>query len=297
MPAIDATSASWWSLTPMARSNYGALSWPVLSQELLSLVRTGRVYSLQHVLEPGIPLWSGHPPLQIMAYLRHRETGEFLAYPATGATDLVSMGMHTGTHIDALCHIGRRQSDGDVVLYGGVRADEVSDFRGFKQLGIEQMPPIVTRLVLLDLPAHRGVDLLPQEEEIGPDELLACAAAQQSELSRGCAVAIRTGWERLWRQDNQRFSSQHPGIGVAAARALVEVGCVVVGADTPTVEVLPAPDHAVHQFLLIDCGVPLLENLVLGEMAADRCYESVLVVLPLKVRGATASVVHPVALA
>jgi len=48
---------------------------------------------------------------------------------------------------------------------------------------------------------------------------------------------------------------------------------------------------------LVDSGVPLLENLRLAEMAQARCYESVLVVLPLKVRGATASVVHPIALA
>jgi len=77
---------------------YGALAWPTLTPELLALIRTGRVYSLQHVLEPDIPLWAGHPPLQIMAYLRHRETGEFLAYPATGATELVSMGMHRNAH-------------------------------------------------------------------------------------------------------------------------------------------------------------------------------------------------------
>ena len=47
-------------------AGYGALAWPQLTPELLGLIRTGRVYSLQHVLEPGIPLWSGHPPLQIM---------------------------------------------------------------------------------------------------------------------------------------------------------------------------------------------------------------------------------------
>jgi kynurenine formamidase len=196
-----------------------------------------------------------------------------------------------------LCHIGRQLPDGDVVLHGEIRADEVSDYRGFKQLGVENMPPIVTRMVLLDIAGYRAVDLLPDHEEIGAEEVFACAQAQGVSLSPGCAVAIRTGWERLWRADNARFSSSHPGIGVPAARALVERGCVVVAGDTPTVEVLPAPDHAVHQFLLVDCGVPLLENLRLSELAEERCYESVLVVLPLKVRGATASVVHPIALA
>src|SRR5262249_17114182 len=235
-------------------------------------------------------------PLQIMAYLRHRETAEFLAYPATGATELVSMGMHTGTHIDALCHIGRQQPDGDIVLHGGVRADDVSTFRGFSQLGVENRPPIACRLVLLDMAGFRNMQLLPDCEEIGPDELFACASSQGVELSAGCAVAIRTGWEALWLQDNERFGSRHPGIGLAAAQPLVERGCVGVGADTATVEVVPAPQHVVHQFLLLEAGVPLLENLRLSELAAEACYECVLVVLPLKIRGATASVVHPIAL-
>jgi kynurenine formamidase len=278
-------------------AHYGALRWPKLTSGLLGLVRTGNVYSLQHVLEPGIPLWAGHPPLQIMGYMRHRESREFVNYPATIANELVSMGMHTGTHIDALCHIGTQQADGEVMLYSGVRADDVSTFRGFSQLGVEHMPPIVTRMVLLDLPRHRGVELLPDNDEIAPAELLACARAQGVEFSAGCAVTIRTGWERLWRTENDRYGSQHPGIGVPAARALVERGCVLVGGDTPTVEVLPSPQHVVHQYLLVDSGVPLLENLCLDELAADGRYESVLVVLPLKVRGATASVVHPIALA
>jgi kynurenine formamidase len=229
-----------------------------------------------------------------MAFLRHRETREFLASPATVATEFVSMGMHTGTHIDALCHIGRQQGE-RYLLHGGVDGDAAQDFRGFKQLGIEQMPPIITRLVLLDVARQRGIGLLPDREEIGPNELRAVAERQGTPLSQGCAVAVRTGWETLWKSENARFAGQHPGIGVPAARYLVEQGCVLVGADTPTVEVLPAPDHAVHQFLLVDAGVPLLENLRLSELAEDQAYESLLFVLPLKVRGASASVVAPIA--
>ena len=274
---------------------YGALPWPRLTPDLLALVRTGTVYNLQHTLEAGIPIWAGHPPLQIMAFLRHAETREYLVSPATAGTEYVSMGMHTGTHIDALCHIGRQQGD-KFLLHGGVDAATAQDFRGFKELGIERMPPIITRLVLLDVAGRRGVAMLADSEEIGPDELRACAEAQDSPLSAGCAVAVRTGWERIWKTENDRFGSRHPGIGLAAARYLVQQGCVVVGADTPTVEVLPAPDHVVHQFLLFESGVPLLENLCLSELAADRCYESLLFVLPLKVRGATASVVAPIAI-
>jgi kynurenine formamidase len=282
------------STTRSTSVSYGALAWPRLTPDLLALVRTGTVYSLGHVLEAGIPLWSGHPPLQILAFLRHGET-DYLEPPATVATELVSMGMHTGTHIDALCHIGRRE-EGGVRLYGDVPGNS-QDHRGFKQLGIEHMPPILARLVLLDVAGLRGVDLVPDCEPIGADELRRCAEAQGTPLSPGCAVAVRTGWERLWMRENARFGGRHPGIDVSAARLLADAGCAVVGADTPTVEVLPAPDHAVHQVLLVDAGVPLVENLRLDELAADGCHESLLVVLPLKLRGATASVVHPIAIA
>jgi kynurenine formamidase len=274
---------------------YGALPEPRLTPELLGLVGSGRVFSLQHVLERGIPIWAGHPPLQIVALLRHRETREFLQAPTTAASELVSMGMHTGTHIDALCHIGR-QENGKYVLHGGVDGDLAQDFRGFKELGIERMPPIVARMVLLDVAGGRGVELLPDSEEIGADELRDCVEAQGTPLTPGCAVAIRTGWERLWKVENERFAGRHAGIGVAAARYLVEAGCILIGADTPTVEVLPAPEHAVHQYLLTDCGVPLLENLCLDELAAGRHYVSLLIVAPIKVRGATASVVAPIAI-
>ena len=74
---------------------------------------------------------------------------------------------------------------------------------------------------------------------------------------------IRPGvhWRRRITQGERRTFDD------GAESCLLGEGCIVVGADTLTVEVLPAPDHAVHQFLLFESGVPLLENMCLTDKA------------------------------
>ena len=79
-----------------------------------------------------------------------------------------------------------------------------------------------------------------------------------------------------------------------------------VGSDTETFEVQPAPDPApdpgptgnpqpVHTALLIERGVYIMESLDLEELARQRRYEFLFVALPVKIRGATGSMVDPVA--
>ena len=63
------------------------------------------------------------------------------------------------------------------------------------------------------------------------------------------------------------------------------------------VEVLPNPDKGmmmpVHQFCLAECGVYLIENLALEEMAAARIYAACFILLATKIRGATGAPVRP----
>jgi kynurenine formamidase len=66
--------------------------------------------------------------------------------------------------------------------------------------------------------------------------------------------------------------------------------------------VQPAPDpgpegnpQPVHKHLLIDNGVYLMESLDLEELARAKVYEFAFIALPLKIRGATASMIDPVA--
>jgi hypothetical protein len=74
---------------------------------------------------------------------------------------------------------------------------------------------------------------------------------------------------------------------------------VAVSADNAAVEVIPFDDNrflAVHIELLVRLGVPLIEHLQLAQLAADGAKESLLVVAPLLVTGATGSPVIPIAI-
>ncbi len=83
---------------------------------------------------------------------------------------------------------------------------------------------------------------------------------------------------------------------------MLERGVIATGSDTETFEVQPAPDpgpegnpQPVHTALLIEKGVYIMESLDLEELARQRIYEFLFVALPVKIRGATGSMVDPVA--
>ena len=74
------------------------------------------------------------------------------------------------------------------------------------------------------------------------------------------------------------------------------------GSDTETFEVQPAPDmgepanpQPVHTLLLIERGIYIMESLDLEGLAKSGAREVLFVALPLKIRGATGSMIDPVA--
>ena len=97
-------------------------------------------------------------------------------------------------------------------------------------------------------------------------------------------------------------STRRPGPDLSAAEWLLERGVIATGTDTETYEVQPAPDRGtpanpqpVHVRLLIENGIYLMESLYLEELARERVYEFLFVALPLKIRGATGSMIDPLA--
>ena len=210
------------------------------------------------------------------------------------------MAAHTGTHIDALCHIGEVQ-DGDVKLYAGenqvVSAKEHVTYQGQTHLSIADMPPILARAVLVDIAGFKGVDVLPDGYVIDAYEIQQALAAQNVTITPGTAVLIRTGFAKLLMSGNLASRDAIAGINLDAAQWLYAQGMILAGADNMTVEAMPPNDHAVHRFLLVHHGVTHVENLWLEELAAHRVYESVLIVTPLRLQGSTGSWVHPIAIA
>lgn len=289
---------------------YGALPVPQVTPDMLGLVRSGRVYSLAVVHYEGIPVPGPMVPYTLSPRLRHGDLDDIA--PASAAAELVTMAAHTGTHIDALCHIGEHRvgdasgepdttRTGDVYLYDtnsdGVPAREKVTFQGQTHMSIAEMPPIVTRGVLLDVAGNKGVEVLPDGYVITADDLRATLAAQNTSIQPGTAVLVRTGFYQHLRDGNPAYSDAIAGIGLEAAQFLFEQGMTLAGADNMTVEAFPPYDHAVHRFLLVHNGVTHVENLYLEELAAQKVYEFMLIVTPLRLQGCTGSWVHPIAIA
>ena len=177
--------------------------------------------------------------------------------------------MHVGTHIDALGHF----SIGDR-LYNGLNAAEIVTDWGLDKLGIEHAPPMIARGVLLDVAGLDGGRFLNPGRAVSPDELQRAADTAGVSIEAGDIVLIRTGWGRFFGTDNARYVAGEPGIDVAAARWLTSRDVVAIGCDNMAVEVLPNPDRClmmpVHQHVLAEAGVYLIENLALDEIASER---------------------------
>jgi kynurenine formamidase len=159
--------------------------------------------------------------------------------------------------------------------------------------------------VLHDLPGVVGEvpvgapSVLPPGHTVTAAELETCCERQGVLVHAGDAVLIRTGWLEALRSDPTTPSFPQAGIGLEAAAWLQAKDVAVVGADNSAIEVLPfenGRELAVHVELLVHSGVGLLEHAWLAELAADRCYESLLVVGALPVVGATGSPVNPIAI-
>jgi kynurenine formamidase len=272
-----------------------------------ALVRKGRIYSLAATRFPGMPLFPGHPPFQVLNYRTPRGIRASGAKPWGEVNDAglgymaeyVMATSHSGAHIDALAHMTVGE---DMHWYGGGRPDEhLTDF-GPTYGDASRLPPFFTRGVLIDAARHRGVACLPAGSPIDAAEMDAICSAQGVRVQRWDVVMIRTGYMSLWPDEERMRAHKTPGPDASAAQWLLDRGVVATGTDTETYEVQPAPDpgaagnpQPVHTRLLIESGVYLLESLDLEEISRDEVYEFLFVALPLKIRGATGSMVDPVA--
>lgn len=257
----------------------------------LRLARTGRIYDLALELNESIP--QGNPGAFTPFSFTWRVTPEGSGgdSPYRFAAETITGPLHIGTHIDALVHV---QAEGRI--FGGRLAAEARDDRGFKAHGIETVPPIVTRAVVLDVAGRAGHAALADGYEITVADLQDACDATGVEVREGDAVLVRTGKIREFATDPARFQAAQPGVGVEAAIWLYEQGMTILATDTTGTEPLPFADEArtTHRAMLVERGVHLIENVLLDEVAQDGVREGAFVCLPLKITGATGSWVRPV---
>ena len=148
--------------------------------------------------------------------------------------DVIFMYTHTGTHIDSLNHFGYGKE-----IYNKFNADEHLGSRHWMKNGCEQILPIVTRGVLLDIAAAKSVDCLPPSYGITPDDCTTAAKRQETPIREGDTVFVRTGRMRYW-PDGSKVFGNSPGLTLDACRWLTSQKIVAVGADNEAVEVTPS---------------------------------------------------------
>ena len=256
------------------------------------LIKTGEHIELAHVLAPDMPFFGTR------RFDVHTKR-TFMNQPSNrrGSNEelLVSEMGQVGTQFDGFAHQSIEYSH-----YNCIKTDDIQTRGGFTKLGIEKVGTLMTRGVLIDVAALKGVDILGDNYEITTQDIQQALQKQNITLRAGDAVLINTGWGKLWAKDNARYVKSCPGLGIAAAEWLIKQDPMLLGADNWPVEVAPNPDKEIslplHQIALVVNGVHLLENLKLDELAAKKVYEFAFVMQPLKMKGFSGSTVAPTAI-
>jgi kynurenine formamidase len=292
--AWSQTGSTWYPSRWGAGDQRGAANriTPAKVLEARNLITKGALYQLGRVYESGMPMFgTRHFSLRIPQGFGPSGTNQTLFHDEVVSGELGQI----GTQFDGLGHLGI----GDLFYNGNNRRD-FAKAEGLTKLGIENVGPIVTRGVLVDVAGYKGRTRLQGGYEITLPDVQGTLTRQGVDIRSGDVVLIHTGWGELWLKDNAAFGADAPGIGLAAAQYLADREVVIVGADTWSVEVVPNPDanlaFPVHQLLLARNGIYIFENLVTEELARDRVYEFAFTYAPLRMKGATGSPGNPIAI-
>jgi kynurenine formamidase len=270
----------------------------VMISSWIDALLSARVYDLEQPRFAGMPIHPTHKPGYFYAlHRRHRDTyNPTTQGPRSGASGVLTMMEHSGTHLDALCHQAH-----ELHLFGGIPTDAAETPAGFTRLGIETVPPLVRRGVLLDVCGHKGERILPAKYGITAEDLASCAAAQEVDVRTGDVLLVRTGYGALWRGDEQTYLDA-AGVSKSGTLWAAERAVSAVGADNMAWDVPGEKDPETgaqlfaHDYLLPQKGIYIIENLNLEELARDRRWLFAFVAAPLKLEGATGSPVRPLAL-
>lgn len=177
-----------------------------------------KLYDISVPMSPRLPVFPGDPPLTVT-----RCPGEF-------AVSALTLGSHSGTHLDLPGHLGLRG------------------------------------LSIIDLPLERLIgpcQVWDLSEAAGPID--AALLSRQPAPDEG-QVLLRTGNSRLWSE--QSFRADYQALTVDGAAWLVERGLALVGIDYLSIEAADG-DGTVHRRLL-QGGVMVLEGLDLSAVPAGR---------------------------
>jgi kynurenine formamidase len=210
--------------------------------------------------------------------------------------DIINGWVGVGSQIDGFGHLGI-----DGLYFNCNRAADFTAPDGLKKLGVEHVPAIATRGVLLDMAGYFKTDIVKEGTAFNRAEIEGAMKRQGIRaIEQGDVVLFYTGWQKLSGKENQRFISVNPGLGRDGARYLASLGVAMVGSDTPNFEVLPfekdAGVYEVHQILLALNGIHILENMNTEEMVKDQAWEFLFTLGPPRITGGVQAIINPIAI-
>lgn len=288
--AQDAVAPAQWGADDQAGASNSQT--PDKAKQAADLITEGRVIPLARTYEAGMPLFGDRA-------FALRGTGGLAGGPVGDngvvwnddflATEIGQV----GTQFDGLGHIGVHDAEEGAVFYGGRKSGDVHGSYGLKALGMEHVKPFFTRGVLVDLEGYKD-GMLDAGYEVTVADIEGALEQQgidPASISEGDVVLLHTGWGSLWMEDNERFNSGEPGLGIEAGEWLAEKGVAIVGADTWAVEVVPNPDSnqafPVHQLFLARNGIFIHENVATERLKEAGVFEFAYAFSPMPLKGGT----------
>ncbi|MBK8538313.1 MAG: cyclase family protein [Candidatus Competibacteraceae bacterium] len=294
----------WWPSRYGADDQIGTLNeiTPEAVRAAVALVKTGQVVDLGRVLDENTPKFPGRYWQQTVDVSPHftnlrRPDAEGKGWgknQINWITEIQAGTFQVGTQLDSIGHI----QIGDR-FYNGWTTRDVVESWGLNRFGMETVPPIVTRGVLIDIAAYKGVERLTKGYVISLADVQGALKEQNLTLRPGDAVLFHTGWGGLWGKDSAEFLSGEPGPGMETVNWLYQQRIALTGADTWSYGPVPGEDperpFLVPQTMYVKMGLFGLENLATEELARRGVYEFLFTLTHAKTRGSTAAVIAPAA--
>lgn len=287
----------WWPSKHGAGDTLGAANnlSPEATKAAAQLVKLGKTYALGVVTDRTTP---AYPPRTYNIVVTQSNDGMGVPMAGNRVTandDILMTYLGIGTQLDGLGHVGIGHR-----YYNGMEAKDFVSPGGLTKLGTENIPPMATRGILLDMTKLKGVKMLAAGTAINRKEIDAAAKAAGVTIGKGDVVLFHTGYLALAAKEPAKFIAEQPGLGKEGAAYLASLGVVAVGADTAALEVIPFEDKTeafpVHQILLARNGVHILENINTAELARDGATAFLFVLGQPRFQGAVQMVVNPIAI-
>lgn len=212
--AQSTLAANWQSSPYGPNDEIGAanLLTPEVVKQAISLVKTGKTSPLAVAVSKDLPAFR-HRSFHLYNIQSGEQAGQTLGKNKFSFNDeLVNGWTGVGTQLNGIGHIGI-----DNVYYNGNKAADFVTVEGVTKLGVEKVPPMVTRGVVLDMTAYYGKAIVPGGTSFTINDIKTVLKRQGITLRKGDVKLFNTGWLELIGKDNQQFLATEPGIDLPAA--------------------------------------------------------------------------------